>query len=88
MYKWFKDKFQGEMVFDTNLDSQPGETPVGVSVRKYGNKYSIIIHSPGKVAGEHFVIVEPDIVNRLIEKLNEAKEAVVIDMAPKFGKRI
>jgi len=87
MFKWFKDRFAGDLVYERKLKSLTDEPELGLAVRKHGNKYSVVIYSPGRVAGEHFVIFDPGLIGELTEKLNETKEAVVKDMAPKFGKR-
>ena len=88
MYKWIKDKFAGELVFDSKVEPNPTGDTIGVSVRKHGKNYTVVIHSPGKVAGEHFVIIDPNSVRGVIEELKNANEAVVKDMMPKFGKRV
>jgi hypothetical protein len=88
MYKWLKDKFAGELIFDAKVDPNHSGEMVGVSVRRHGRNYSVVIHSPGKVAGEHYVIVDPNSIRGLIEELSNANEAVVNDMMPKFGKRV
>jgi len=88
MYKWLKDKFAGELIFDAKVEPNSAGEVIGVSVRKHGRNYSVVIHTPGKVAGEHYVILDPNSVRGVIEELSKANEAVVKDMMPKFGKRI